>query len=62
MEMNDRRINQIKRDYSRATFYVEQMKFSDSKFLKYYYGIQAVVFGAIIRERYKDLITKFESK
>lgn len=60
--MDLRRINQIRRDSSRARFYVEQMKYSDSKFSKYYYGIQAVVFGAIVRERYKYLITKFEAE
>lgn len=55
-------IKQLRRDLSRATFYVKQMEYADSKFRKYYYGIQAIVFGAIIQVRYEKEIRNLIQK
>lgn len=55
-------IKQLRRDLSRATFYVEQMKNADSKLRLYYFGIQAVVFGAIVQVRYEKEIQELQQK
>lgn len=55
-------INQLRRDLARATFYVEQIKNADSKFRMYYYGIQSILFGAIVQVRYEEEIQKLQQK
>ena len=58
--MEDSKIKQIRRDLARAKFYVEQMNNADSKLRKYYYGIQAIVFGAIVKVRYQKQIEELQ--